>query len=200
MLKVQQRRNRELYQQNLRFAGQYYDNETGLHYNTFRYYDPNCGRFTQQDPIGLAGGINLYQYAPNPLTWVDPWGLSCGATGSDLHASGNKTKPRDPRIDGYNLKPGQKPDLYLDPDGLVIPNQGGASTFKTPEQLPLTGHYHKLPEGTVLPNGLGVKYDGSDVGGKMSPGHATIYPTESMRPETFIDLFNSLPWEYVGKK
>jgi len=76
-LKVQQRRNRELYQQNLRFAGQYYDNETGLHYNTFRYYDPNCGRFTQQDLIGLAGGINLYQYAPNPLTWVDPWGLSC---------------------------------------------------------------------------------------------------------------------------
>ena len=74
-LKVQQRRNRELYQQNLRFAGQYYDNETGLHYNTFRYYDPNCGRFTQQDPIGLAGGINLYQYAPNPLSWIDPLGL-----------------------------------------------------------------------------------------------------------------------------
>ena len=70
-LKVQRRRSHELYQQNLRFAGQYYDNETGLHYNTFRYYDPNCGRFTQQDPIGLAGGINLYQYAPNPLGWID---------------------------------------------------------------------------------------------------------------------------------
>ena len=55
-------------EQNLRFAGQYYDQETGLHYNTLRYYDPNCGRFTQQDPIGLAGGINLYQYAPNTLS------------------------------------------------------------------------------------------------------------------------------------
>ncbi|HGN0023758.1 TPA: RHS repeat-associated core domain-containing protein [Proteus mirabilis] len=43
-------------------------------YNTFRYYAPDLGRFTQQDPIGLAGGINLYAYAPNPLTWVDPWG------------------------------------------------------------------------------------------------------------------------------
>ncbi|WP_102781224.1 RHS repeat-associated core domain-containing protein, partial [Providencia stuartii] len=50
--------------QNLRFQGQYFDRETGLHYNTFRYYDPDIGRFTQQDPIGLAGGLNLYQYAP----------------------------------------------------------------------------------------------------------------------------------------
>ncbi|MEY1271595.1 RHS repeat-associated core domain-containing protein [Proteus mirabilis] len=62
------------HEQNLRFQGQYFDKETGLHYNTFRYYAPDLGRFTQQDPIGLAGGINLYAYAPNPLTWVDPWG------------------------------------------------------------------------------------------------------------------------------
>ncbi|HHV7361588.1 TPA: RHS repeat-associated core domain-containing protein, partial [Morganella morganii] len=61
-------------QQNLRFQGQYFDRETGLHYNTFRYYAPDTGRFTQQDPIGLAGGLNLYQYAPNPVGWVDPWG------------------------------------------------------------------------------------------------------------------------------
>ncbi|WP_336854488.1 RHS repeat-associated core domain-containing protein, partial [Pseudescherichia vulneris] len=61
--------------QNLRMQGQYLDRETGLHYNLFRYYDPDCGRFTQQDPVGLAGGINLYQYAPNPLGWIDPLGL-----------------------------------------------------------------------------------------------------------------------------
>ncbi|MCU9588903.1 RHS domain-containing protein [Proteus mirabilis] len=68
--------NRE---QNLRFQGQYFDKETGLHYNTFRYYAPDLGRFTQQDPIGLAGGINLYAYAPNPILWTDPLGLSaCG--------------------------------------------------------------------------------------------------------------------------
>ena len=68
------------YSQNLRMQGQYLDRETGLHYNLFRYYDPDCGRFTQQDPIGLAGGINLYQYAPNALGWVDPWGLKCKST------------------------------------------------------------------------------------------------------------------------
>ncbi|ELY3774625.1 RHS repeat-associated core domain-containing protein, partial [Cronobacter dublinensis] len=64
------------YHQNLRMQGQYLDRETGLHYNLFRYYDPDCGRFTQHDPIGLAGGINLYQFAPNALGWADPWGLT----------------------------------------------------------------------------------------------------------------------------
>ncbi|MET1079255.1 MAG: RHS repeat-associated core domain-containing protein [Pseudomonas sp.] len=64
-------------EQNLRFQGQYLDRETGLHYNTFRFYDPDIGRFTTPDPIGLAGGINLFQYAPNPIGWTDPWGLRC---------------------------------------------------------------------------------------------------------------------------
>ncbi len=75
------------YAQNLRMQGQYLDRETGLHYNLFRYYDPDCGRFTQQDPIGLAGGINLYQYAPNALGWVDPWGLKakCAPTKANDH-------------------------------------------------------------------------------------------------------------------
>jgi RHS repeat-associated protein len=61
--------------QNLRFQGQYYDQETGLHYNTFRFFDPDVGRFTQGDPIGLNGGNNVYAYAPNPLAWTDPLGL-----------------------------------------------------------------------------------------------------------------------------
>ncbi|WP_232772605.1 polymorphic toxin type 46 domain-containing protein, partial [Psychromonas sp. Urea-02u-13] len=61
---------------NLRFQGQYYDSETELHYNRFRYYDPSCGRFVNQDPIGLLGGSNNYQYVPNPVGWVDPMGLT----------------------------------------------------------------------------------------------------------------------------
>lgn len=62
---------------NLRFQGQYFDAETGLHYNRHRYYDPSVGQFTTQDPIGLLGGVNGYQYAPNPTGWVDPLGLTC---------------------------------------------------------------------------------------------------------------------------
>ncbi|ENG7681185.1 AHH domain-containing protein, partial [Providencia stuartii] len=75
-------------EQNLRFQGQYFDKETGLHYNTFRYYAPDLGRFTQQDPIGLAGGLNLYQYAPNPLTWVDPWGQCAIKLSRNMVAAG----------------------------------------------------------------------------------------------------------------
>ena len=62
--------------QNLRMQGQYLDRETGLHYNLSRYYDPDIGRFTQPDPIGLGGGINLYRYAANIFTRIDPLGLS----------------------------------------------------------------------------------------------------------------------------
>ncbi|MBD8191058.1 RHS domain-containing protein [Pseudomonas fluorescens] len=67
-------------EQNLRFQGQYLDRETGLHYNTFRFYDPDIGRFATPDPIGLSGGLNLYTYAPNPFGWIDPWGWSCWST------------------------------------------------------------------------------------------------------------------------
>ncbi len=63
-------------EQNLRYQGQYLDRDTGLHYNTFRYYDPDVGRFISPDPIGLEGGFNLFAYAPNPVIWADPWGLA----------------------------------------------------------------------------------------------------------------------------
>jgi RHS repeat-associated protein len=62
---------------NLRFAGQYYDKETNLHYNYFRDYDPSIGRYVSSDPIGLAGGLNTYAYVENnPLRFVDPMGLT----------------------------------------------------------------------------------------------------------------------------
>ncbi|MFG1172773.1 RHS repeat-associated core domain-containing protein [Erwiniaceae bacterium CAU 1747] len=78
------------FRQRLRYAGQYLDEETGLHYNTFRYYAPEAGRFITPDPVGLAGGLNLYHYAPNPLTWIDPLGLSCGNTTRVRHYTNRK--------------------------------------------------------------------------------------------------------------
>jgi RHS repeat-associated protein len=61
---------------NLRFAGQYYDYESVLHYNIHRSYDPDIGRYMQSDPIGLGGGFNTYNYVnKNPLDAVDPLGL-----------------------------------------------------------------------------------------------------------------------------
>ncbi|RAU49792.1 DUF6531 domain-containing protein, partial [Pseudomonas sp. RIT412] len=60
----QEERSPSCAEQNLRFQGQYLDRETGLHYNTFRFYDPDVGRFTTPDPIGLAGGGELVVFSP----------------------------------------------------------------------------------------------------------------------------------------
>jgi RHS repeat-associated protein len=61
---------------NFRFPGQYYDQETGLHYNYHRYYNPSTGRYLTPDPIGQTGGLNIYLYANNnPINLLDPGGM-----------------------------------------------------------------------------------------------------------------------------
>ncbi len=85
---------------NLRYPGQYFDAESGLHYNYFRSYDPRTGRYTQGDPIGLDGGWNRFAYVgANPLSYIDPKGLAqCffDVARGVLHCISE-----DPKKDGY---------------------------------------------------------------------------------------------------
>ncbi|MDN8339624.1 RHS repeat-associated core domain-containing protein, partial [Acinetobacter baumannii] len=74
----------EIISNNIRFQGQYFDQETGLHYNRYRYYSPYVGRFVSKDPIGLLGGSNIYAYAPNPVGWIDPLGLAKSKNSKEL--------------------------------------------------------------------------------------------------------------------
>ncbi len=62
-----------------RFAGQYADPETGLHYNRFRHYDPDTGQYVSRDPLGLRAGLRAYAYVDDPTTWSDPLGLAKAA-------------------------------------------------------------------------------------------------------------------------
>ena len=77
--------------QPIRMQGQHYDEESGMHYNRHRYYDPALGRYISQDPIGLAGGMNLYLYPVNPVQFVDPLGLAQVCTRPLNGSSGIRT-------------------------------------------------------------------------------------------------------------
>ena len=63
-------------QNNLRFQGQYYDQETELHYNRYRYYEPYSARYITKDPIDLYAGLNHHAYVLNPTLWVCTWSIS----------------------------------------------------------------------------------------------------------------------------
>ncbi|MEN8135373.1 MAG: RHS repeat-associated core domain-containing protein, partial [Thermodesulfobacteriota bacterium] len=113
--------------QYLTFPGQYYDEETGLHYNWNRYYDPNTGRYITSDPIGLDGGLNLYLYAgANPVNHTDSKGLygtnsceyydkRCNETGADYYC---KTAPKY-CDDFFPKKPDPDPSKDDDYEGWV---------------------------------------------------------------------------------
>ncbi|MDX5631167.1 MULTISPECIES: RHS repeat-associated core domain-containing protein [unclassified Brenneria] len=131
--------------QQLRYAGQYADSETGLHYNLFRYFDPVVGRFTTQDPVGLRGGLNLYAYVKNPLTWIDPLGLTpCKGLPSTRKAGGT----------GKNYDPVNGQGLYVLHDGksiLYVGRGDAPSRLNIHANTPGKSHLDQL---TIFDNNL----------------------------------------------
>jgi len=111
----------------LRFQGQYFDQESGLHYNRHRYYNPDIGRYLTPDPVKLAGGINAYQYVPNPTGWVDPLGLNanCPPKGRKNIECDRPAEPQAPEVSrngafkqakaDAGIPRAQHPDIVIDP-------------------------------------------------------------------------------------
>jgi RHS repeat-associated protein len=114
-----------LFVYNLRFPGQYYDQESKLHYNYFRSYDPSTGRYVEADPIGLLGDDNTFVYASTPTMWVDPLGLWKGQPRNNGRFGHGKdpNKPTKPQSTGHGNS-NDNPNcttLYklVNPDGTV---------------------------------------------------------------------------------
>ncbi|MFS8066922.1 MAG: RHS repeat-associated core domain-containing protein, partial [Byssovorax sp.] len=143
----------------IRFQGQQEDADTGLFYNRFRDYDPEAGRYISPDPIGLAGGLQLFAYVPSPLGWIDPFGLVAlddpGHSVYGLYGSGQQ----EPYYVGTTNKPGRRNKEH-ERDGRLLP---GASLkiFPGSEALPYgtaRGHEQALIEHhtTKPPDGRGM--------------------------------------------
>jgi RHS repeat-associated protein len=98
------RNEQGIIRQPIRFQGQYHDEESGLYYNRWRFYDPLQGRYITQDPIGLRGGLNNFAYTRNPVEWVDPLGLEGRACG---------IKPNDPLAKEHCFPTGEYSDSPL---------------------------------------------------------------------------------------
>jgi hypothetical protein len=132
--------------------------------------------------VGGGGGS-----VPRPRANVTP---------ENLHAFGNTTQPRGARTGDFSVTTG---------DSIVGRNSGnlpqGQSLTNNPQATGLTGHYHTLPSGTPLPDGIGIIADGRNVipGSPRAPGHYTMFPTREMTLNEFNGLFHSLPWQYGGR-
>jgi RHS repeat-associated protein len=121
----------------LRFQGQHEDEETGLHYNRFRYYDPELGRYLSPDPVSVLGGLNPYRYAINcPTCLIDPFGLSVTA---QLNAKDNNTNKKGNPVPNQTYDPKRTSGNGVDADPHPIVQQDMAHENLVPKVDRLPG-------------------------------------------------------------
>lgn len=165
----------------LRFPGQYFDPESGLHYNFHRYYDPETGRYASQDPLGLAPAPNAVTYVDSPHTWADPLGLSpCPPEGDSEAGPGPwDMTGRDP----MSVVPDFASVRELKPDP-----QGGAQYGLEYKWVDSQGRTVRLrihgPDGNAPAGSNAASGDAYRIqfGGKYQDGLGNLYPRNVHNP------------------
>jgi RHS repeat-associated protein len=154
-----------------RLAGQYLDDEIGLHYNRFRYYDPDAGQYISRDPLGLRTGLRVYAYVQDPEVESDPLGLSpqagAGCGGARRGAKrGPKTDPNAP----HNATIRAEADALVEAENEIL--AGGGRRAERVVPIPPGGHkrfrrpdiVYQTPDGEVRAVNVGrTRSDGSPV-------------------------------------
>ncbi|WP_406172604.1 polymorphic toxin type 30 domain-containing protein [Streptomyces sp. NBC_00996] len=164
----------------LRFPGQYYDPETGLHYNYFRHYDPETARYLTPDPLGLEPAPNPATYVLNPHVWTDPLGLSPYPT--RVKDGGWDLRGRSP----LSIIPGDAEKRVLTPDANGGAQNGVEYKWKDPE----TGNTVRLrvhdkdgtaPAGSNAANGDVYRIS---IGGKYQDDAGNLYHRNVHNPNS----------------
>ncbi|CDH34801.1 RHS repeat-associated core domain-containing protein [Xenorhabdus bovienii] len=144
---------------NLRFAGQYEDEESGLYYNRFRYYNPETAQYISPDPIGLLGGFNPYSYVHNPTNFIDPLGLEIVY---------RNLRPDEKIENGLSAK---NPGRDMSPAGHV--RNGSNPSFKGSQYISTTTDLDVITKYRE-PGQITVKFDTKDVIPDIKGNHSII--------------------------